>query len=310
MPRACRLCSIASAALSVALGLLAAVHAGAPSDAPVASYAFSPCTERAGGPAASVFERTYGVVITPTETTDPARGVESWSVSLAAVGLEVVDITTAGTTAARVDADPPGLRDIISFEYTSIGDPARGRGDCAGLSSAVSVVVLSPASNLTLPSGPSTVARVTVRGRFPDTPGGEELARLQFVDGCVGERLVTNDNYVTWSSESRRPMLEACEFVLAALEENKFLRGDANDDGQVRLADAITILHCLFGGGKCPVCLAAGDANDDGEMTLTDAINVLSFLYLGGPAPLAPGPFECGVDPTRDANAPCLQTSC
>lgn len=97
-----------------------------------------------------------------------------------------------------------------------------------------------------LPPGPSIVARVAVKGRFPDKPGAEAPVSLEFVDGCSGDRGGFNDNYVTWVAESRKPRLEPCAFVLRAHDERNFQRGDSNDDGQVRLADAITILQCRF----------------------------------------------------------------
>ena len=40
-----------------------------------------------------------------------------------------------------------------------------------------------------------------------------------------------------------------------------------------------------------------GDADDNGEVQLTDAVNILGFLFQGSEAPPAPGPTACGADP-------------
>ncbi len=89
----------------------------------------------------------------------------------------------------------------------------------------------------------------------------------------------------------------------------RFVRGDANSDGSINLADGIAILNCLFRDGVSPACMDAADADDDGgDMpTLTDAIRIFNWLFLGGPAPAPPTPQsatfgaqDCGVDTTGD----------
>lgn len=79
----------------------------------------------------------------------------------------------------------------------------------------------------------------------------------------------------------------------------RFLRGDANGDGQLNIADPSFMLGFLFLGGPDPVCKDAADANDDGSINLTDAIVVLDYLFRGGAAPAAPFP-DPGVDASSD----------
>lgn len=112
----------------------------------------------------------------------------------------------------------------------------------------------------------------------------------------------------------------------------EFLRGDANQDLGVDIADAIFILGTLFppigcvpdtdgipdGPPECPFlrCADAGDCNDDGTINIADAISLLSVLF--PPSGCIPdvdgipnGPPECpflaqprgacGVDPTADS---------
>ena len=78
-----------------------------------------------------------------------------------------------------------------------------------------------------------------------------------------------------------------------------FLRGNANSDSALNIADAIFNLSYLFAEGAVPTCLDAADANDDGAVDIADAIAILSHLFAGSGD--LPKPFgECGVDPTLD----------
>ena len=88
-----------------------------------------------------------------------------------------------------------------------------------------------------------------------------------------------------------------------------FVRGDANADATIDIADAVAVLGHLFG-SKALACRKAADANDDGLLDIADAIAVLGRLF-GGKGPL-PLPDACGKDPTDDALscetfAPCAR---
>jgi len=78
-----------------------------------------------------------------------------------------------------------------------------------------------------------------------------------------------------------------------------FIRGDADDSGDLDLTDAIVILIYLFQGGKAPPCLDAADVDDTGDLDLTDGIYLLGYLFVGGREP--PSPLDApGPDPTAD----------
>lgn len=84
-----------------------------------------------------------------------------------------------------------------------------------------------------------------------------------------------------------------------------FIRGDANNNGQVDLGDAISILNDLFLGEKAfAPCRDALDTNDSGDLDITDAVILLNFLFLGGKKPQPPYP-DLGVDPTVDRLPTC-----
>ena len=82
--------------------------------------------------------------------------------------------------------------------------------------------------------------------------------------------------------------------------DQPFLRGDANRDEGVNISDPVFVLVRLF---VLPVgfpCEDAADANDDGEIQLADAVTILEFLFrASGPLP-DPGTGDSGPDPTTD----------
>jgi len=86
--------------------------------------------------------------------------------------------------------------------------------------------------------------------------------------------------------------------------EQAFVRGDANSDGAIDIADATAIFSFLFLGSAGPSCENAADTNHDATIDLSDGSFLLNWLFLGGPEPPAPGPFECGVD-SSDRHLPC-----
>lgn len=78
-----------------------------------------------------------------------------------------------------------------------------------------------------------------------------------------------------------------------------FLRGDANDDSRVDIADAVYALRILFLGGT-PTCFDAIDSNDDGRVDVADPIRLLVAMFGDASAGIPePWPQE-GLDPTVD----------
>ncbi|MEO2148846.1 MAG: VCBS repeat-containing protein [bacterium] len=75
-----------------------------------------------------------------------------------------------------------------------------------------------------------------------------------------------------------------------------FLRGDANDNGVVNIADAVVILRRMFGIDPPGTCLAAEDADGDGGTDIGDAVRVVTYLFSLGDPPAAPYP-ACDLAP-------------
>ncbi len=85
-----------------------------------------------------------------------------------------------------------------------------------------------------------------------------------------------------------------------------FMRGDANIDGQINLADGIRILDHLF--MSAPLgCMDAADTNDDETINIADPIVLFSYLFILAPPPPAPFP-ACGPDPTNDLVLGCIDS--
>ncbi len=87
---------------------------------------------------------------------------------------------------------------------------------------------------------------------------------------------------------------QGLEQVLVISLPGAFLRGDANGDEMVNVADGVAILSYLFTGGALP-CLDAADTDDGGQVDLADAISIFSYLFQGGPPPGVPFPVP-GTD--------------
>jgi hypothetical protein len=61
--------------------------------------------------------------------------------------------------------------------------------------------------------------------------------------------------------------------------------GDANDDGEVNVADAVYNITYIFLEGPPPPCPAQADANCDGTGNVGDAVYLISHIFSGGPPP-------------------------
>jgi len=116
-------------------------------------------------------------------------------------------------------------------------------------------------------------------GGFTPAPGGEHL-------------LVAAATNNVW------------DLVLTRAFENggsnaDFLRGDVEENGEINITDAVSILGFLFLGNFETECRDALDVDDRGSVELTDALSLLNYLFQAGLPPARPFP-EPGTDPTPD----------
>jgi hypothetical protein len=67
------------------------------------------------------------------------------------------------------------------------------------------------------------------------------------------------------------------------------------------ITDPVRVLRFLFLGDAAGLpCLDSADADDNGNLNIADDIFVLGYLFRSGTAAVAPFP-RCGIDPTLDA---------
>ncbi|MEM7262679.1 MAG: LamG-like jellyroll fold domain-containing protein, partial [Planctomycetota bacterium] len=93
--------------------------------------------------------------------------------------------------------------------------------------------------------------------------------------------------------------------ILTVGPDADFRRGDPNRSGRVDISDAAYVLGYLFTGGGNGICLDAADVDDTGRVNISDAIGILQYLFQAGAPPVAPGPDDCGIDPTVDPMPDC-----
>jgi hypothetical protein len=198
-------------------------------------------------------------------------------------GAGAVDVTVANAIGA--DTEPGGFTYVAPPAIESI-EPSVGSGnveaairgdnftDLADTAVTFAGVAVTEVSSV-------TITRIVCRLPACPTPGG----------------LVA----VTVTTSGGTAVLD--EAYLCAIT---FMRGDANCDRRMNLADAVAVLEYLFQGAAA-ACVDALDANDDGRPDISDPIYALRFLFGGGAPPSPPFPAG-GVDPTPDGigcAAPC-----
>ena len=71
------------------------------------------------------------------------------------------------------------------------------------------------------------------------------------------------------------------------------IRGDANGDLDINIADPVAILTHLFGSSVIP-CMEAAEVNGDGAIDISDPVYLLGYIFNSGPTPPAPFP-DCGT---------------
>jgi len=214
-------------------------------------------------------------------------GVQGWSFSFGVDGA--ITLTSATTNGTSVDRLFSG-----GFKKTELTAGAGNEG-------AVSAVVLSFTEPIVLPpTGTESVVEFTVGGEFP-AEGGVNAGNVSFTSGRKGSgQPVTNALTVGGAT------VNACNFETASVRvqlvpvtDRVFIRGNANNDSKVNIADAIWVINELFKAGPATVCRDAADVNNDAMIDLADATYLITHQFAGGTAPPAPYP-DCGPDPEGD----------
>jgi len=64
-----------------------------------------------------------------------------------------------------------------------------------------------------------------------------------------------------------------------------FMRGDANSDLRINIADVTYIIDYVFRDGPPPELPEAADANFDTFLNVTDALYLVNYIFRQGPPP-------------------------
>lgn len=59
--------------------------------------------------------------------------------------------------------------------------------------------------------------------------------------------------------------------------------GDANNDGEITIEDAVFLANYFFSGGPEPIHISTCDVNGDGEVNFEDVLYLMNYLTGGGP---------------------------
>ena len=196
------------------------------------SFVGDACDGEITGAPGSVQSVSLGCRLTTTNAGNRG-GAQGWSISLAAEGGTITGITTDGTAAA-MEADG-GLRGggFEKSETTSeSGVATGGNNDCEGLNGAVSAIVLSFESPVTLDAeGSAVIARIDVEAAAPDSHGDCNGVEVFFADGCRGAGQPVR-NAITLDTRTFIPALGRCDFNVCSLPpEDCASEGDEDQNG-------------------------------------------------------------------------------
>jgi hypothetical protein len=231
--------------------------------------------------------------------TEGMDGAQGWSMSiLTEPCFNIASATTAGTAA---DTVPNGGFWDGGFNKTQVVDPAKN----AGQQGAVSAIVLSFTLPVTLPPT-SELLVLKVGGNMdasglgdpqPTTPPCNVVLSSPSEPGLIGAGQPVK-TAVTVAGNTKNPGTCHAAISLALVQKKDFIRGNANNDLKIDIADPVWIINELFRQGPASVCADAADANDDNQVDASDAVYVVTYLFQGGATPPAPFP-DCGPDPTE-----------
>ena len=241
-------------------------------------------------------------------------GPQGWSI---AIGIEegaagvLTDASVAGTSAAP---EPDGLwrggfakTELVNPDVVPASGPLAGQRQGPG---AVSAIVLSLTEPVTLPpKGAESVLKLTVE---QSAPQGDAVATVKLFnrDGLKGAGQPVS-TVVTIAGATVSPCNTATADVTVAFgpsKAKKFVRGNANNDRKVDIADPIWIVNELFRQGPKSVCEDAADVDNSGTVDSSDVVYLINYLFKAGPTPAAPFP-ECGEDPEGDEDGVTCETS-
>ena len=226
--------------------------------------------------------------------------------------------SVSGRGLANFDADNDGDHDLVVFP--------RGQSiqyfenNLSGPNAHWLKLTLGPGLATDIaPHGAGAVVTVDIAGQPQQTSrvdlGNNYLSQSEIgVHFGLGAETMIDTLTVLWANGTQTVMTNVAADqtlhidAIPNVAPPEFVRGDANDDGNVDIADAVAMLGILFSGDPPAACADATDVNDDGLFDISDPISELSALFSGGTIAAPNG--ACGPDPTDTDPFDCNGTSC
>ncbi|MBN1419481.1 MAG: hypothetical protein JXP34_11935 [Planctomycetes bacterium] len=205
-------------------------------------------------------------------------GIEA-AVSFDAEALELESIVVDGTDLAKIGPEYVEAR-VVTLPSLSAGILA------------VLVDFATPYGGRAIPAGGQRSVATLRFGIRPDAVA-PAVASIGFHETGIGDPPTVTA--LDLEGRTIRPAVGGGTIEIQV----PFIRGDANDDDRVDVADPIFILSRIFLDGDAPVCEDAADVNNDGIINIADPVFLINFLFARGPQPSEPFPVP-GVDPDPD----------
>jgi len=146
----------------------------------------------------------------------------------------------------------------------------------------------------------SGLLQVPGQAALVEIPAGATSAEIELIPPSDGSPMVEGPYVSRLYFKNAEGYFSPPYTSLCTQRIPAFRRGDCNTSGEINLTDPIFELLHLFLGGIRWSCDDGCDSNDDGRVNLSDPIYTLVYLFQSGSAPPAPGPSQCGRDPTED----------
>ncbi len=126
--------------------------------------------------------------------------------------------------------------------------------------------VLSHVGNPTLP----------VNGVFVDSANGR--GSYTFAPTLAQGNQTFNVRFFATSGGAADTMDVALNVILG-------MCGDADNNSQISVSDAVYIVNYIFGGGPAPATQPGGDPDGNGQTSIADAVYLINYIFAGGPPP-------------------------
>jgi hypothetical protein len=216
--------------------------------------------------------------------------------------------------ATAFDANCDGSELELSYEdypswCTVTGDTISGAAECDYVDTSFKVIVFDGNMadtlevTLVIPNAPPEITPIgdTVLVLFAES----FVYYPTIVDPDDSTHSITYSEYPHWCSVQNDSVIgtapdtmfsemltvvaqDYCNADTLSFMVRTYLRGNANGDGVIDIADVVYLLNYLFISGPASDPLEAGDANCDGVVDIADVVYLLNYLFLGGPPPGCP----------------------